>query len=130
MDSESSDSDDVEKGSIVPEINLAKFIYDLKELKPVMSHMYFSKREFIRYGYRAHPNMTFDMCSKTLLMCHCETGNVWSHLLSAIYFIYQLVLIIKGTGPYSEFGTEESRILQIIGCSAIIFTMTASSIYH
>jgi hypothetical protein len=36
MDSESSDSDDVEMGTFVPEIDLTKFIYDLKELKPVM----------------------------------------------------------------------------------------------
>ena len=93
-DETSSDSEDVEMGTFVPEIDLSKYIYDLKELKPVMKQMYFSKREFIRYGYRAHPNMTFGMCTKTLVMCHCETGNVWSHLLSAIYFIYQLVLVV------------------------------------
>ena len=93
-DDTSSDSEDVELGTFVPEIDLTKYIYDLKELKPVMKQMYFSKREFIRYGYRAHPNMTFGMCTKTLVMCHCETGNVWSHLLSAVYFIYQLVLVV------------------------------------
>jgi adiponectin receptor len=105
-------------------------IYDLKELKPLMKQMYFSKREFIRYGYRAHPNMTWGMCSKTLFMCHCETGNVWTHLLSAFYFMYQLMLLINKQGVYSEFETEESRIIQIIGCASIVFTMTASSFYH
>lgn len=84
--------------------------------------------------------MTYSMCSKTLIKCHCETGNIWSHLLSALYFMYHLILLLNvktsseqkesSHNPYSKFKTNDSKITQIIGCLAIIFTMTASSFYH
>lgn len=71
-----------------------RLIYDLKEIKPILSRVFFYKREFIRYGYRANPDMTFGKCTKTLVMCHCETGNIWSHLLAGIYFAVHLMLLI------------------------------------
>lgn len=135
-DSSDSDSDsgnalDPESGTmIVSELDPNRLIYDLKELKPLMKKMYYSRREFIRYGYRAHPNMTWGMCTSTLVKCHCETGNIWTHLLSAFYFVIQMALLVNKVGPYDQFATEESRIVQIIGCFSIIVTMTASSFYH
>ena len=27
-------------------------------------------------------------------MCHCESGNIWTHLLAALYFLVHLMLII------------------------------------
>lgn len=79
-----------------------KIIYDLKELRPLKKLLYFSKREFVRYGYRANPEMSIKLCAKTLFMCHCETGNVWSHLLSALYFIYQLLKIVTRMKPFDQ----------------------------
>ena len=38
--------------------------------------------------------MTFTKCTKTIVMCHCETGNIWSHLIAAIYFVVHLSLLI------------------------------------
>ena len=71
-----------------------KLIYDLQELKPIAKKVYFYEREFINYGYRANPDMTLAKCTKTIVMCHCETGNIWSHLIAAIYFMFQLMLLL------------------------------------
>ena len=96
--------EDLEQNQIVykDKIDRSKIIYDLKELKPLLKYLYYSHRDFVRYGYRAHPEMTWTLCSKTLFMCHCETGNVWTHLLSALYFIFELVRILIGCEPYDK----------------------------
>ena len=102
--------DDIEAGVsyITKFIDAKKIIYDLKELKPILKEIYFCKREFIKYGYRANPNMTACMCLKTMFMCHCESGSVWTHLLSALYFVYHFTMIIhsfdfhKGMKVYDQ----------------------------
>ena len=38
--------------------------------------------------------MNVGKCTKTLFMCHCETGNIWTHAISSVYFIYHLIMII------------------------------------
>jgi len=88
------------------EIDPNRLIYDLKELNAIPTKMFFAKRDHIRYGYRANPNMTICKCSKTLFMTHCETGNVWTHLLSGLYFCYHLALLINNEYPYTKFETE------------------------
>ena len=68
-------------------MDINRIIYDLKDLKKLKNKLYFVKYDFIKYGYRAHPKMTWGMCSKTMFMCHCETSNIYSHFLPALYFI-------------------------------------------
>ena len=36
-------------------IDLNKVFYDLKELKPFGDKLWYSYREYVRFGYRAHP---------------------------------------------------------------------------
>jgi hypothetical protein len=36
-------------------IDLEKIYYDLKELKPFGDKLWYAHREYVRYGYRAHP---------------------------------------------------------------------------
>lgn len=48
-------------------IDMNKIFYDLKELKPFGDKLWYSYREYIRYGYRAHPQMTYKMCAKTVV---------------------------------------------------------------
>jgi len=95
--------DDLESGTknLLSQLDPNRFIYDLEDLKPILKQIYFCHRDYIKFGYRANPNMTIGMCTKSLFMCHCETGSVWTHLLSGVYFIYHLILLIhsfKATG--------------------------------
>lgn len=36
-------------------IDIKKIYYDLKELKPLGDKLWYSYREYVRFGYRAHP---------------------------------------------------------------------------
>ena len=65
-----------------------RLIYNLEELKDYKDQIYYYYREYIQYGYRAHPKMTWSKCTSTLCMVHCETFNVWTHLAATIYFGY------------------------------------------
>ena len=55
--------------------------------------MYYYVRRHINFGIRANPNMTTEMCSKSIFMCHCETANIWTHLLTTLYFGWYLTLL-------------------------------------
>jgi len=45
-------------------------------------------------GIRAHPEMTYGKCWKSLLMpWHNEWVNIWLYILFSIYFWVQLFLI-------------------------------------
>ena len=52
--------------------------------------------EYIKYGYILNCN-TYSKTFKSLFICHNETVNIWSHLLSGIFFIcliwYTLIFI-------------------------------------
>ena len=63
-----------------------KYIYDLKEAEAL--GLYVNKRDYVNYGYRANPNMTVRYSLLSVFMYHCETGNIWSHFLPALYFAY------------------------------------------
>lgn len=136
-ESSSDEQDDLEANKVLVtgEIDQNKVIYDLHELKPFSRQgLFFLKRDHIRFGYRANPDMTFVKCTRTMAQCHCETGNIWTHFVVAIYFIYHLCLIfnhgISPENPYNRFKEEESLTSLKIGCSSIIFCLLASAGYH
>lgn len=64
------------------------------DLKPLNKRLFYAKRKYVKFGYRANPDMTIGLATKTVLMCHCETLNIWTHFLPALYFTAQLVLIL------------------------------------
>lgn len=77
-----------------PKVTEDRIIYSLKELEPFKDKIYYYLREHIIWGYRAHPKMTWSKCSSTVCMVHCETFNIWTHLLASLYFIYQLIVLL------------------------------------
>jgi len=70
----------------------SRMIYDLDELEH--QDIYYYARRYINFGIRANRSMNMKMCSKSIFMCHCETSNIWTHLLTTIYFVYHLTLMI------------------------------------
>ena len=83
--------------------------------------------------------MTFDKCTKTIFMCHCETSNIWTHLITALYFLYQTVFLIssifefeilENKNPYREIKSKEYLILQLLAAITTVCTMTISGIFH
>merc|ERR1712176_1735943 len=101
--------------------------------------------------------MNVCMCTKTIFMSHCETGNIWTHLLPALYFLYHLLLLngyciindndydddnnidddiiqirtlYYNNDYYSNMKNTTSKRIQMMACLAILFTMTSSTNYH
>ena len=74
--------------------------------------------------------MTFCKCSATILNVHCETGSIWSHFASAVYWAYQLYSIITDKAPYDELESQQSRVFLILGCVGTMIGMTTSTLYH
>ena len=64
-----------------------KFIYSLRGIKK-LKNMFYVRVKYIKYGFRAHPNMTVGKCLRSLFMLHNETFNVWTHLISGSYYLY------------------------------------------
>ena len=78
-----------------------KFIFSLRAVKK-KKDVFFVRKKYIKHGYRAHQCLTVGKCSQSLFMMHNETFNVWTHLVGGIYYLYQLLLLITGYGPYRE----------------------------
>ena len=47
--------------------------------------------------------MTVGMCCRSLGQMHNETGNIYTHMLPALYIFTQLVLLVTGRGCYAQF---------------------------
>ena len=90
-DSTSDEDDSENEGSefllVYQKLDINKLIYKKSELKLLKDKLHYAKRKYIKYGYRANPNMTLGKATKTVVMCHCETMNIWTHLITALYFV-------------------------------------------
>lgn len=62
-------------------------------------------------------------------MFHNESMNVWTHSLGGLYFFYLFLCILFQTSPF-KYETFQSQLLITLGVISMIFSMTASSIYH
>lgn len=95
--------------------------------------MYINIRPFVRYGIRAHPEMDFVKCTKTLTMCHCETANIWTHLIGALYFAYHIYILRdpSNSETYKVLASHDSLILLLqllAACPLTCFVL--STLYH
>jgi len=86
------------EGQLEQSLGDEQFIYDLDELKGLCEDTgktcpYYSERKYINFGYRASNEMTMNKCTRSVFMMHCETTNIWTHLLATLYFITLLILI-------------------------------------
>ena len=69
-----------------------KGIFDRVELEtaPELADLYWTDRKYINFGFRAAPEMTMGRCFGSVGEMHCETTNIWTHLLGMIYFMVLL----------------------------------------
>ena len=87
------------------------------------------------------------MCSKTMFMCHCETTNIYSHFIPALYFLFQFLQTLQAlsyfqspepklkfdnifNNPYKQLRNKESFYLLLIGSGTIVLTFLSSTIFH
>ena len=77
------------------------------------------------------------MCCKSIFMYHCETSNIWTHLLTTIYFWYHLILLMcryfripLQNNQYNKLYIDEYLLIQMLAASGIIFATGISTFYH
>jgi len=94
------------------------------------------RREYIHRGYRSKYSIC--LCLRSLFSLHNETGNIWTHLIGGMYFIYHISLFVPdilGTQasdyPYTE-GYQDSVdrfwLLTYLICAATC--MLCSACFH
>ena len=72
----------------IMDLKQIKYITDPPSQKPPKKSLHFCPRNHINFGYRVTTNnSTISKCTSTIIQCHCETTNIWSHLLATMYFI-------------------------------------------
>lgn len=119
--------------------DLNKGIFDRKELEEEseLAHLYWVDRKYINFGFRAHPKMEMSMCMKSMFKGHCETTNIWSHIIALVYFgvLFGLMLVDQennpdSRNPFKAYSTYTSSVLSRIGCASIMLCMGVSAFYH
>ena len=81
--------------------------------------------------------MRTGMCMASLFKQHCETTNIWSHVLALVYFaILFCLMLVKpesnpdSKNPFKAYSTSTSAWLSRIGCISIMLCMGVSAFYH
>lgn len=86
------------------------YIGSYAEISSHSSFEFLSDNEFIHEGYRINYS-NCEKTSKSLIECHNETGNIWTHLIGSLLFI---VLLINTFSLYYKnefFGNKSSSYL-------------------
>lgn len=75
------------------------------------------------------PIPDFGYCFRSMLYWHCETGNIWSHMIGAVLCAGLSIYFI--TAPSEKFvaSFEEKHLITLFLISAII-CLTCSTLYH
>ena len=75
--------------------------------------------------------MTFRQCSESLFgYLHNESGNVFSALIPALYFTWQLMLGLLSQGEHKSLQTQLSQVFMFLTGVSCTFDMWTSVIYH
>ncbi|OMJ20876.1 Adiponectin receptor protein 2 [Smittium culicis] len=87
---------------------------------------------FIFSGYRPiHPS--YKSCLNSVFKIHNETGNIWSHLIGALFIVSLFFVTSFYTIPHLEkFGNVDfgSRVFIYVYLTSALFCLLASSLFH
>lgn len=114
----------VEFKSISTSILRCKAIGDVRHVSEVPSWM---EKRHIRGGYRPD-GMNFVEIARSMFGIHNETVNVWSHFLSAVWFVLSAVRISHWDVMAKL--SAMNRILMIMYPLAAATTFLVSTVYH
>jgi len=114
-----------------------KFIWDKKDLIGVNKRRlmqdvipYVLRYEEANLGIRAHPNLSWTMCLKSLFMpWHNEFINIWIYLIFAVYFWVQTIMIASHDTKDYEFNRTEDFYFMFIGTLGIALSFSCTAVY-
>jgi adiponectin receptor len=76
-------------------------------------------------GYRAH--YTFSECAKSIFSIHNETGNIWTHLIGAVFFLGCLYFALSGLPPHAAL--SDYLMMSVFVMSAVL-CLLCSTTFH
>jgi adiponectin receptor len=88
-----------------------------------LKHCEMQQRPFIKTGYRESPLTAIEALS-SIFQIHNETGNIWTHLIGGIYFLYVLYHVLTLDVR------ADLKTLLIINAISYMLTMFFSVVYH
>jgi len=114
-----------------------QFIWDKKELSGINKRRVRDdvipvvlRYEQANLGIRAHPDLTWWMCVKSLIMpWHNEWVNIWIYLVFAVYFWVQTFMIAAKDSKDYEFNNNEDFYFMFIGTLGIALSLTCTAVY-
>lgn len=84
--------------------------------------------DWIYHGYRNEKNSYWE-CFKTLFSIHNQTGNIWTHLIPLMYYIYLSVDLLMGNEFELKYGPIHGGLL-FIYYMGVILCLGSSAFYH
>ena len=117
---------DDESGEPAKQPTPSKYIYTLQEMRDL--ELWHVPKPFFKTGFRRESSVA--ECAQSLCMVHNETCNVWSHLVGALYFTFQLMSIGLGAEPYDQVRGPTHKMLLVIANVCTVVCLGLSTTYH
>ena len=71
--------------------------------------IWFEDRPFIKYGYRINFNTAWEI-ARSALWLHNESLNFWTHFLSAIWILFELINLVSLTFKLEDDLSKREKI--------------------
>jgi len=81
---------------------------------------------YILTGYR--DSDSFSSCCKSVFAIHNETGNIWTHLIASLVYLYFLIYCWSTNFFHGE--ELSNKIIFTLGILSAVICYTFSSVYH
>jgi len=82
--------------------------------------------DFVCSGYRP-PLPSFYECFKSIFRVHTETGNIWTHMLGCVAFLFMAIYFV--TRPEQEIQLQEKLVFSIFFVG-VVACLALSSVFH
>jgi adiponectin receptor len=108
--------------------HFAKYVWD-KGWRAMPHHAlpsWLRDNEYLRSGHRP-PLPSTKACLESLFRLHTETGNIWTHLIGAIFFLISMVVFM--VAPHIKVDLKEKLIFLAYFLGAICCLMF-STLFH
>lgn len=103
-----------------------KFAYEerKKYYKSTLHALMHEDMPYISTGYRRMPINSLKRCLWSAFTIHNDTGNIWTHAIAGIIFLYMIRWVIEEP----RVGSDRAIFIMYLVCASI--TMLASAAYH
>ncbi|KAF3939478.1 hypothetical protein ABW19_dt0205662 [Dactylella cylindrospora] len=108
----------------IPSAKYNNVLIEYNELEPWQKD-----NEFILTGYRK-PSYDYSRSLQSIWYIHNETGNIWSHILGTLLFLYSLASFLSTSLPILRTSSPSDLVAMSIYYLAVVNCFILSSTFH